>query len=373
MKQRNLLKLSVRQRIKQEIVRMIGEEMILPGEKIMPQNELAARFNTTPVTIHKALRELVDEGVIERRKGVGTFVSRRRPGEGQKEKKVCLIMHRAGLERPEINPEYWPYMQDLIFDFTTNLCDTYSFSMKFAGKQTDVKRLISELDGYHSVFFHYSNEVPVEIMQAIIRSRVVPVVKIGKMQERLECLLLDNDRFEGMKLATEHLIKLGYRKIGFLGASEWWGDLALAGYRSALSSAGLPAESSTIFRNDENRSAGVQAAESLLAHGKMPDAMVVDSDLRSVGLIARLQEAGVKIPDDFGVVSHDGLQFFTYHPPYLTAVKVPYGEMISRALAVVDSCSGKISSHQVLTFTGSLIPGRTTAPQTAKPPRAKTT
>lgn len=372
-KKDNLLKPSVRQRIKQEITRMIGQEMILPGEKIMPQNELAARFKTTPVTIHKALRELVDEGVIERRKGVGTFVSRRRPDEGQREKRVCLVLHRAGLERPEVNPEFWPYMQDLIFEFTTNLCETYSFSMKFAGPNTNVNRLIHELEGYHSAFFHYSNEVPVDVMQAIIRSRVVPVIKIGKMQERLECLLLDNDRFEGMRLATEHLLDLGYRNIGFLGSSEWWGDLGLAGYRSAMTSAGLQSNPAHILRNDENRTGGIQAADELLTKGRLPDAMVVDSDLRAVGLVSRLQEAGVKIPDDFGVVSYDGLQFFTFHPPYLTAVKIPFGEMIARALEVVNASHGKIASHQVLTFSGTFVPGRTTSPRPGHKSSVKTT
>lgn len=358
-----IYKPSIRQRVKESIMRMIGDEMILPGEKIQPQNELAARFSTTPVTIHKALRELVQEGVVERRKGVGTFVSRRPVQRESSEQRVCLVLHRAGLDRPEINPEYWPYMQDLFFDFTSSLCETYSFSVKFAGPQINIARLISELQGYHSVFFHYSNEVSNDILKAVVRSRAVPVVKIGKMQEKLDCLLLDHDRFDGLRTGAEYLVHLGHKSIAYVGATQWWGDLGLAGFRSAISAANLPEDAARIIRVSDERAGGVDAADKLLALPHLPDAVMVDSDLRAIGLVSRLRENRVRIPEDISVMSHDGLQFATYNPPYLTSIKIPYGEMIRVALEEVTACNGKVVSHKVLTFPGKIIEGRTTAPR----------
>jgi DNA-binding transcriptional regulator YhcF (GntR family) len=173
-----IAKPGIRQAIKESIIRMIAEERMLPGDKILPQNDLARRFKTTPVTIHKALRELVAEGVIERRKGVGTFIRARKASDATKDKRICLVLHRAGLDRPQFNPEFWPYMQDLIFDFSSMLSRGYSFTMKYADPGTDIAHLNEDLRGYFAVFFHYSNEVPVSVIKAVIRSRVAPVVKI---------------------------------------------------------------------------------------------------------------------------------------------------------------------------------------------------
>ena len=356
---------SIRQRIKEEVIRMIGTEMMLPGDKIVSQNVLAERFDTTPVTIHKALTELAREGVIERRKGVGTFVSDKARKPARNEKRVCLVLHRSGLDRPEINPEYWPYMQDLIFEFTHALTDSYSFSMKFAGPGTDISRLISELRGYHSVFFHYSNEVSNDVLKAIVRSRVAPVIKIGKMQERLDCLLLENDRFDGIRLGAAYLIELGHRKIGYVGSTNWWGDVELGGYRSALSAVGLNTPDDHIIRVEAERAGGVQAADAFLASAYLPEAVMVDSDLRALGLVDQLRSRGVKIPEDISIMSYDGLHFATYHPPYLSSVKIPYAEMIAEALAEVESAHGSILGHKVITFPGSIVAGATTAKRVA--------
>lgn len=371
MKTKTISKPSIRQRIKEEIVRMIGSEVMLPGDKIVSQNVLAEQFDTTPVTIHKALTELAREGVIVRRKGVGTFVADTKRKPSSSEKRVCLVLHRSGLDRPEINPEYWPYMQDLIFEFTRALSDAYSFSMKFAAAGTDVSRLISELRGYHSVFFHYGNEVPNDILKAIVRSRVAPVIKIGKIQENLDCLLVENDRFEGMLMGTQHLIKLGHRRIGYVGSTRWWGDLGLAGHRSALSSVGLDGMNGFVIRVEAEREGGTQAADAFLASGTLPEAIMVDSDLRGLGLVDRFRNRGIRIPEDISIMSYDGLHFATYHPPYLSSVKVPFAEMISAGIAEVEASHGGILGHKVITCPSSIVSGATTAvrPAAGKAPK----
>jgi DNA-binding LacI/PurR family transcriptional regulator/DNA-binding transcriptional regulator YhcF (GntR family) len=351
---------AVRQRIKEQVVRMIADEALLAGDKIVSQNELAARFSTTPVTIHKALTELSREGVVTRRKGVGTFVADRKSNGAALGKKVCLVLHRSGLDRPDLNPEYWPYLQDLIFEFMKVLDNRYSFSLKFAGEETNISQFVKELKGYEAVFFHYSNEVPFAIMQAVARSRVAPVVKIGKMQKDLLCLMLDNDRFEGFRMGTARLVELGNKDIAFVGSSEWWGDIAVAGYRFALSDAGLTEPAGGVIRVVPERQGGVEAADKLLKLGKLPEAVMVDSDLRAIGLIEELKKKGVNIPADVSVMSYDGLQMFTYHPPYLSAVKVPYGEMISAAMEEIAKHNGASLGKKVLSFAGSILEGKTT-------------
>jgi len=51
------------------------------------------------------------------------------------------------------------------------------------------------------------------------------------------------------------------------------------------------------------------------------------------------------------------------NPPYLSAVKIPYGEMIAAALAEVEAGNGKVLAHNVLSFSGTIVPGSTAAPR----------
>jgi len=100
---------------------------------------------------------------------------------------------------------------------------------------------------------------------------------------------------------------------------------------------------------------------------------MVDSDLRAVGLIEELRKQGVNVPEDVSVMSYDGLQMFTYHPPYLSAVKVPYGEMISAAMEEIASHNGVSLGKKVLSFSGNILEGKTTIDRkAATKPRLKT-
>jgi len=60
------------------------------GEQLESVANLAARLRVNPMTVSKAYGYLVDEGVVERRRGVGIFVARRRPREMEKERRALL-------------------------------------------------------------------------------------------------------------------------------------------------------------------------------------------------------------------------------------------------------------------------------------------
>ena len=100
---------------------------------------------------------------------------------------------------------------------------------------------------------------------------------------------------------------------------------------------------------------------------------MVDSDLRAVGLIEELRKHGVNVPEDVSVMSYDGLQMFTCHPPYLSAVKIPYDEMISAAMEEIAVHNGASLGKKVLTFSGNILEGKTTIDRKAvTKPRLKT-
>lgn len=65
-------------RIKQDVARRIHNGQLAAGDRVPSDNELAGTFQVSRLTAHRALRELAQEGLVQRVHGVGTFVSTQR-------------------------------------------------------------------------------------------------------------------------------------------------------------------------------------------------------------------------------------------------------------------------------------------------------
>lgn len=68
-------------RIRQEIQAKIDAAVLKPGDKLPTTKELADQYDTSGVTVRKAIEVLIDTGVLEGRQGVGVFVAERAPNQ----------------------------------------------------------------------------------------------------------------------------------------------------------------------------------------------------------------------------------------------------------------------------------------------------
>ncbi|MEL7536683.1 MAG: LacI family DNA-binding transcriptional regulator [Pseudomonadota bacterium] len=155
----------------------------------------------------------------------------------------------------------------------------------------------------------------------------------------------DNDL--GGRLATEHLIKLGRRRIAFIGeASEHCPEFARrhAGYVDALRDAGLTVNAALQRDADNRETAGADAIDNLLASGERFDAIVAASDLMAIGAIKALQDAGRSIPDDVAVVGFDDIPAASYVTPALTTV---HQDTIRAGAALVDTVLNAIRGEPI--------------------------
>lgn len=88
--------------LKERIVRMILEEIVKPGECLPSVRQIAAEFQLNPITVSRAYQELVDENIIEMKRGLGMFVL-----EGAKDSLLTS-------ERDRFLNEEWPAMLERI-------------------------------------------------------------------------------------------------------------------------------------------------------------------------------------------------------------------------------------------------------------------
>lgn len=142
---------------------------------------------------------------------------------------------------------------------------------------------------------------------------------------------VDTDNTAGARLATEHLVERGCRRIGTIAGPV---DMAagidrLDGWRSAMQAAGLPADA--VEHGDFTEPGGARATDALLAAHPDVDGLFVASDLMAAGALGALAAAGRRVPDDVAVVGYDDLGVAERCTPPLTTVRQPLSEMAEQA------------------------------------------
>ena len=143
--------------------------------------------------------------------------------------------------------------------------------------------------------------------------------------------------WSGGRIATEHLLQLGHRRIGVItGPAPWSASMdRLAGYRSALRTAGI--EPSPELEREANFmvDGGRCAAEELLALPDRPTAIFALNDNMAVGVLHAARRHGLTVPDELSVVGVDDAGLAATVVPPLTTVRQPLQEMGRVAVSVL--------------------------------------
>lgn len=157
----------------------------------------------------------------------------------------------------------------------------------------------------------------------------IPVVAFDRVaaDPRADAVVVDNA--ESSRRATVHLIRLGHRRIGFVGGRHdiQTGSERSAGYDAAMTAAGLvPRAADGEFRLEEGR----QAAEQLLAGGDLT-ALVIANNLMTVGALQAIRARGLRVPADLAVVAMDDPFWTGLIDPPLTTLVQPVHRMATAA------------------------------------------
>ncbi len=191
-----------------------------------------------------------------------------------------------------------------------------------------------------------------------------PVVIQGSVPG-LDVPSVDVDNEAGARLAVEHLLALGHRRIAcithaplaYTAASE-----RLTGYREALAAAGLADEPELIAEGAFDAQSGRRALAEILARTK-PEAIFVTSDVVAIGAIAGLRDAGLIVPGDVSVVSFDDIPLAAYLDPPLTTIRLPaYDLGLTAGRAILERIAGRPVAARTLLPT-ELIVRASTAPR----------
>jgi LacI family transcriptional regulator len=153
----------------------------------------------------------------------------------------------------------------------------------------------------------------------------VPVVTIDRRLRAspVNSVVVSNKK--GAQEATRHLLDGGYTRVACITGPTRTTTAAqrLAGYRSALTEAGREPDPQLVRIADYKESGGASAMRSLLDLPQPPDALLVANSLMTMGALGCLADAGVRIPEEMGIVGFDDLPWARLVSPRLTAVAQP--------------------------------------------------
>jgi LacI family transcriptional regulator len=162
---------------------------------------------------------------------------------------------------------------------------------------------------------------------------------------------------QGARLATQHLVELGHRRIGYINGMEDWIEAQnrLAGYREVLTEHGLPVDESLIRHGNWGIDSGHAAARELLALKDRPTAIFAANDIMALGAMYAVQKAGMDVPADIAIVGYDDRDFAAWIRPALTTVRMPSYEMGQAAARLLLQQINKEELEDSTQITGQLI------------------
>jgi LacI family transcriptional regulator len=160
-------------------------------------------------------------------------------------------------------------------------------------------------------------------------ARSLPVVATGRRLKAPGLFAMDFDNFEGGRLATQHLLELGHRRIAFIAGDPKHPDAneRQRGYRAALEAAGVALDPALELPGRFQEADGVQAVEHLLKSRTPFTAIFAANDQMALGAVLALHRHSLHVPNEVSLVGFDDLPNAQYAIPPLSTVHQPIYEV----------------------------------------------
>ncbi|KGE18845.1 LacI family DNA-binding transcriptional regulator [Paenibacillus wynnii] len=151
-----------------------------------------------------------------------------------------------------------------------------------------------------------------------------PFVLIGRSDKYNEILSVDNNNLKAAYDATNHLISMGHKRIGFVRgpSNAIFSCDRLEGYRKAIQDNGLERRPEWILGEEVMQDSGYHAMSFLMNLPKRPTAILVVDDLVAFGVIRGLNKLKYKVPDDLAIISFNNTTLTELSNPTISSIDI---------------------------------------------------
>lgn len=167
-----------------------------------------------------------------------------------------------------------------------------------------------------------------EETRALLRTTTAAVVVIWSFDDEFDCIGFDNEA--AGRLAAEHLLALGHRRIAMISGLTPQNDrarLRLRGVRAAMRNAGCELPEWYVVERPYSLDGGRAGLAQLLALNEPPTAIVCGNDLLAAGALFEATARGIAVPGRLSVIGIDNLEISGHLNPPVTTVNLPTGRL----------------------------------------------
>jgi len=149
-----------------------------------------------------------------------------------------------------------------------------------------------------------------------------PLVFLSYQPDIANCSYVVTDPFRITYIGTKHLIKLGHKKIAFIGYEKniQTTSLRYNGYKTALEESGLEPFSSENSSYEIYENVGYELTKELLLKDEIPTAILAYNDIIALGAMEAAEEFGLQVPDNLSVMGIDNISISNLYRIHLTTV-----------------------------------------------------
>jgi LacI family transcriptional regulator len=169
-----------------------------------------------------------------------------------------------------------------------------------------------------------------EELYRLIEEHDVPYIVTWKLTEGPSRPCVSFDNYRAGRLAMQHLLELGHRRIGLVCGRTDLNDRAAErrrAYEDALRESGISVEPDLIFERDFELIEGKTAMQRMLTEYDRPTAVFCANDIQAIGALTACREQNVDVPAEMSIIGFDDLPVVQYTCPRLTTIHVPAKHM----------------------------------------------
>jgi len=309
------------QQLRQELFARIRRGEFAAGDLLPSENQLCDEYGVSLTTARRALLELVKEGVVRRRAGVGTM--------------VAPHVRAANLAFVSIDDiaDAWHMISSAMGELVAGIGElawkrSASFSMSGIDEERAQEHLRTLIEARNTdgVLLRTANDIREDYLD-ILESAGMPYVVIKRQLARRAINCVVSNDVLGARMATEHLLAQGHKRIAFVCAksSLTLTQERLVGYRDALEAAGLDFDETLVrLEPSFHNGMGYRAVGELLQLPARPTAIFAASDTMAIGGYQAAREFGFNIPADVAFVGYDDISPVALLQPSLTTIRTAY-------------------------------------------------
>lgn len=313
------------QQIVQAVSQAIAAGRYVVGDQLPGHLELSQQLGVSPVTVRRAYELMHRQGMVNLRHGQGTFIAQssvedESPAAGPQ--RVFAVIGESDISRCK-QPTLFALMGVL-----GGMVEALGPETKVIHVDSLTSRHMSDVTSRDAVILMDYTPVDQAESGQLLSQGVTMVSSIhGEMDSRIHRVRYD--RHLATKLACEHLIGLGYRRIGFLGNRTYQERVTekYASYTHWLQQAGLDVHARHVRQVPTTPGLAYAAAMDMVRQNQLPPALFVDTDYKAMEVITALQQAGLSVPGDVSVVGYDDIPEAATYEPALTTIRTPRQEI----------------------------------------------